>query len=231
MIRSNIKTVFSLSGMAALAIILVSAKGASALDGVTLNDATMRLGPAADFPLVGTVPAGEKILIDGCTEGKGWCVAQFDGRHGWIPAESVDITGITRPENKFADEIVVVDVTGQVEASRAHQGNIDRRTQSDEFDRIDRRRNREDRIADRKSRRLDRRYADDGWWPHLRSDYRRAGRFNDYCFNDIDFYNTSSSDRYTLAGRYYDRRFGQYYGAKIIDVDDLPFLRFRLNNC
>ena len=231
MIRSKMNAAFSLSGFAALGIFLASMTAASALDGVALNDAKMHIGPAADYPMVESIPAGTKILIDGCTEGKGWCVAQFGGRHGWIPAESVDITGITRPENKFADEIVVVDVTGQVEASRAHQGNIDRRTQSDEFDRIDRRRNREDRIADRKSRRLDRRYADDGWWPHLRSDYRRAGRFNDYCFNDIDFYNTSSSDRYNLIGRYYDRRFGQYYGAKIIDVYDIPLLRYRYRHC
>lgn len=220
------------SGLAALGMVLASMTAASALDGVALNDARMHIGPATNYPLVETIPAGTKILIDGCTEGKGWCMAQYGGRHGWILSESVDITGITRPVNKFEDELVVVDVTGQVEASLAHQAEINRRNQSVDVDRFDRRRRRDDRIADRKNRRFDRREIEDGWWPPLRSDYRRrAGLINDYCFRDIDFYNTSSSDRYNLTGRYYDRRFGQYYGAKVIDVYDIPLLRYRLRNC
>lgn len=190
------------AGFAAASLILASANGASALDGTTLKDATMHIGPAADFPTVGSVPAGTEILINGCMAGNGWCAAEFSGRHGWIPSESVSITGITRARAKFEDVIVVIDVTGQTGPLPDHLNRTDRRDFGDA----------------RKPRK--RRDAD-----------RVGGSFNDDLFDDFEEpYNTSSSDRYTDIGRYYDRRFGQYYGYPDFDGDRTPYLRFYLGD-
>jgi hypothetical protein len=160
----------------------------------------MRIGPAADFPVVGSVPAGTEVLISGCTAGDGWCAAQHSDRHGWIPSESVSITGITKARNKFEDVIVVIDVTGQTGPLPDHLNRTDRR------DFGDARKPRKPRDAD-----------------------RVGGSFNDDLFDDFEEpYNTSSSDRYTDIGRYYDRRFGQYYGYPGVNGDGSPYLRFYL---
>lgn len=81
-----------------------------ALEGEILNDSGMRIGPNGDFPLVGRVPKGADVDVNGCTARGGWCVVRFDGRHGWVEQANVRITGISKPADKFEDAIVVINV-------------------------------------------------------------------------------------------------------------------------
>jgi len=100
-------------GVAALSLVLATGifvSGANALDATISADAEMHIGPGADFPIVGRVAADAEVLVNGCTEGDGWCVVRHDGNHGWIASTNVNITGITRNENNFDDAIIVINV-------------------------------------------------------------------------------------------------------------------------
>jgi uncharacterized protein YraI len=81
-----------------------------ALEGEILNDSGMRIGPNGDFPLVGRIPEGADVDVNGCTARGGWCVVRFGGRHGWVEQANVRITGISKPADKFPDAIVVISV-------------------------------------------------------------------------------------------------------------------------
>lgn len=100
-------------GIAALGLVLATGifvSGANALDATISADAEMHIGPGADFPIVGRVPADAEVLVNGCTDGNGWCVVLHGGNHGWVARANVNVTGITRRENNFDDAIIVINV-------------------------------------------------------------------------------------------------------------------------
>ena len=102
---------------ASVALAFITSSAANALDGRVRQDADMHIGPSADFPIVGTVPADTVILINGCTAGESYCAVRHDGRHGWISSASVDLTGITRATNRMANSVVVMDLSDQLAMS------------------------------------------------------------------------------------------------------------------
>jgi uncharacterized protein YraI len=99
------------TGLAAFA--LAAAMGVSAgqaLDAQITADAEMHIGPNTSFPVVGSVPVETGVQVNGCTATDGWCMVRHGGRHGWVSAANVRITGITRARHKFEDAIVVISV-------------------------------------------------------------------------------------------------------------------------
>jgi uncharacterized protein YgiM (DUF1202 family) len=73
-----------LTGLEAVAVALVTAK-----DGAAVHQ-----GPAASYPLSGTVEPGELAGIFGINPGGSWLyVLTISGVNGWLPADSVRITG------------------------------------------------------------------------------------------------------------------------------------------
>ena len=86
--------------VASLALALISLP-ATALDGKVMLDTTMRISPSADSPVIGPVPADTAVLINGCAFGEGYCAIRYNGRHGWIPSTSVNVTAITRSTNRL----------------------------------------------------------------------------------------------------------------------------------
>ena len=55
------------------------------------TDVVLRSGPSALFPAVGTVLAGSRVHMYGCTKQIRWCDVRVCGRRGWIPSGDVDI--------------------------------------------------------------------------------------------------------------------------------------------
>lgn len=104
----NSRRITAIAGFAMAMALGVTA--GQALEGEILNDSGMRIGPNGDYPLVGSVPKGADVDINGCTERGGWCVVRFGGRHGWVAQGDVRITGISKPAVKFPDVIYVISV-------------------------------------------------------------------------------------------------------------------------
>ncbi len=111
----NSRRITAIAGFAMAMALGVTA--GQALEGEILNDSGMRIGPNGDYPLVGRVPKGADVDINGCTERGGWCVVRFGGRHGWVAQGDVRITGISKPAEKFKDAIIVINV----DAYRPHR--------------------------------------------------------------------------------------------------------------
>ena len=149
-------------------------------------DATMRIGPSADSPVVGTVPADTAVSINGCAFGEGYCAVRYNGRHGWIPSTSVNVTGITRSTNRVGESVVVLDLTDQLAMAAAY--GPDRGVA----------------IPD----------IPGGSHPIVR--FAPGHGYGSYDYEAYGYgpykqFSTSSSDRYLDGSRYYDRRSAQHY--------------------
>lgn len=63
----------------------------------------MRAGPGQDHPIVGTIPAGVRVVLGQCVEpddGRSqyqWCLVQYSGISGWV--SSCGLTRNRRPAN------------------------------------------------------------------------------------------------------------------------------------
>jgi uncharacterized protein YraI len=74
-----------LFALAALAPLATTAQEAR-----TAKWVNVRAGPARDYPLVASLPAGTPLAVQGCTDGFGWCDAIApDGLRGWIYAGNI----------------------------------------------------------------------------------------------------------------------------------------------
>lgn len=69
---------------------------ASGVLGVTNRAASVRTAPGNRAPILGTIPSGSDVEIDGRTTDAGWFRIIFPPNselHGWVDAEDVDVTG------------------------------------------------------------------------------------------------------------------------------------------
>lgn len=70
------------------AALLVAPVLASAQQAFTSNYVNMRAGPAADYPVVATLPQGTSLMVQGCVNDFTWCDVQLpDSNRGWVSAE------------------------------------------------------------------------------------------------------------------------------------------------
>ena len=61
---------------------------ASAQQAFTSQYVNMRAGPAADYPVVTTLPQGTSLMVQGCVNDFTWCdVLLPDSGRGWVSAE------------------------------------------------------------------------------------------------------------------------------------------------
>ena len=74
------------TALAALALPVV----ALAQQAYTNRLVNVREGPDIQYPVVGTLPAGTSVYIEGCLEGWTWCDVQFGPDRGWIYAPYLD---------------------------------------------------------------------------------------------------------------------------------------------
>ena len=64
------------------AAILPAAAFAQTMGTVTA-DLNMRTGPGTNYKAIGTIPNGSSVEIEGCVEGAGWCLLDYNGKTGY----------------------------------------------------------------------------------------------------------------------------------------------------
>lgn len=70
---------------------------ADAIEAVTGAALVMHVGPGLDHRAVGSVPADSPVTVHGCIQAERWCLVRFAGRRGWVPGETLDVVGFSRP--------------------------------------------------------------------------------------------------------------------------------------
>jgi hypothetical protein len=89
---------FSSAASAAAALLALLACGpAAAVEAVTGAVLVMRIGPGPEHRSVLSVPPESAVTVHGCIEAEQWCLVRFAGRRGWVPGESLDVSGFSRP--------------------------------------------------------------------------------------------------------------------------------------
>ena len=73
-----------LMSSAIAALLLGATSSAFAYDGFATGNVNLRAGPDLDYPVVTTIPAGEELSIQGCTDGWEWCDVVYGDDRGWV---------------------------------------------------------------------------------------------------------------------------------------------------
>ena len=75
--------------------------GALAVEGKTISDTPMQVGPGEGFGKIGTVSAGSVLKIHSCRPGYTWCMVRVSGRSGWVSGEAIKIGGFSKAKSYF----------------------------------------------------------------------------------------------------------------------------------
>ena len=46
----------------------------------------VRQGPGTQYAVIGTVPGGRIVIVDGCAPGYAWCTIRYNALQGWASA-------------------------------------------------------------------------------------------------------------------------------------------------
>jgi uncharacterized protein YraI len=83
------KLTSSLSGLVLLASVAAAGAASAATPGYVSRAATLRAGPAADYPSIGTVRRGSGVTIYGCLGGWDWCEVAAGPYRGWVVGDNL----------------------------------------------------------------------------------------------------------------------------------------------
>ena len=73
------------------ALVLAAAVScAMAAPGFTTTTVNLRAGPDTDYPVLGVLPPGLPVEIEGCVGGWAWCDVTVDGDRGWIAGSFIE---------------------------------------------------------------------------------------------------------------------------------------------
>jgi uncharacterized protein YraI len=75
--------------LAALPLALALPLAGQAQDAFVVADATLRAGPAPEYPDITLVPYGTWVDVQGCVGGWQWCDVIVDGARGWLPGDYI----------------------------------------------------------------------------------------------------------------------------------------------
>jgi uncharacterized protein YraI len=86
------------AALASAALVASLACGpAAALEAVAGTQLVMHIGPGAEHRSIATIPAETRLTVHGCSQAERWCLVRFEGRHGWVEGESLDVVGFSQP--------------------------------------------------------------------------------------------------------------------------------------
>ena len=89
--------------LAASAASLIMSTAAFADTGFSAGtDLNVRKGPGPGHPVVGVIPAGETVQINGCLSEANWCRVSYGTTDGWASSDYLTVTGTE------ADGVVVL---------------------------------------------------------------------------------------------------------------------------
>ena len=85
--------------LAMTAVGLVAAMPAVAQVAATAaTDLNLRSGPGGDQQVVGVIPSGGAVTVDGCLDAANWCQVTFEGTQGWAYGDYLTATAADQPE-------------------------------------------------------------------------------------------------------------------------------------
>lgn len=82
------------------AIAAISPVRAAVTDALTAHDTSLWAGPSSDYPVVAVLPAGTRVIIQGCLSEFTWCDVIAESGRGWVDADS-----ITRPQEGAVETV------------------------------------------------------------------------------------------------------------------------------
>ncbi len=74
---------------AAVAGLIAVPVAASALTAVTTEPVALRAGPAADFPIVDSIPDDARVNVHGCVRAYLWCDVSWRDARGWVRGDDL----------------------------------------------------------------------------------------------------------------------------------------------
>ena len=72
-------------------VLMGSATGAMAKPAYVLTTVNLRAAPGTTTAIVGKIPGGSLVDVDGCTDG--WCAVSWQEKKGFAIATSLDLSG------------------------------------------------------------------------------------------------------------------------------------------
>jgi uncharacterized protein YraI len=73
-----------------IAAMLLAPTAALAAPGIVTTNVGLRAGPGPGFPMVDRIPAGARVNIHGCLDGKAWCDVSWSDDRGWVSAQYLE---------------------------------------------------------------------------------------------------------------------------------------------
>lgn len=62
---------------------VMGSTAAMALDASATTDLNLRAGPGPNYEIVGVIPSGATVAVEGCIEAANWCQVTHEGNSGW----------------------------------------------------------------------------------------------------------------------------------------------------
>ena len=118
----TMKNIMKIGIVSVTALVTAAPAFAQSSEVVAVTDLNIRMGPGAQFDVVGMIPGGETAIVEGCLDGQSWCRVAFDDTTGWsfsdylvvdMNEQAVALT--TRPEVIEINTVTYEDTEGTAE--------------------------------------------------------------------------------------------------------------------
>lgn len=118
----TMKNIMKIGIVSVTALVTAAPAFAQSSEVVAVTDLNIRMGPGAQFDVVGMIPGGEAAIVEGCLDGQSWCRVSFDDTTGWsfsdylvvdMNEQAVALT--TRPEVIEINTVTYEDTEGTAE--------------------------------------------------------------------------------------------------------------------
>lgn len=117
----NVRTIGMVSAMA---LSIAAPAYAQTARAVAATDLNIRSGPSPFYNVIGVIPGGTDVAIDGCLDAASWCKVQFDGLAGWsssdylaVGVDDIAVALTSRPATMTVNTVTYED-TAQTQADQ-----------------------------------------------------------------------------------------------------------------